>query len=257
MMKFLILMKKRYSILAIMLLFLSLFLMPTVDAFAKTKEVNQHIYDNAGLLSTNQLSDLETMCTEYSKKDRVNIIILTHNDSSAVEAETYIENFYDNSISDGSSVILLLDMYNREVFIEGYGYAERSVDGNRINKIVQEITPDLSDGNYSDALKQYIKLSDKYIKTGPIYLNLWLHLAIALIIGAIIVGVMAYNAGGRMTVGGGTYIDPNHSGLIGRRDDYIRTHITRVRKPQNNAVGGGGGGISAGGHSHSSGGGKF
>jgi uncharacterized protein len=61
-----------------------------------------------------------------------------------------------------------------------------------------------------------------------------------------------------MTVSGNNYIDSEHSGLIGRRDDYIRTHVTRIHKPQdNNNGGGGGGGISAGGHSYNGGGGKF
>jgi uncharacterized protein len=75
---------------------------------------------------------------------------------------------------------------------------------------------------------------------------------------------MAFNSGGRMTAGSSNYMEQNNSGLIGRRDDYIRTQVTRVRKPQNNNSGGGGfnaggfrGGMSGGGRSHSSGGGKF
>lgn len=67
-----------------------------------------------------------------------------------------------------------------------------------------------------------------------------------------------------MTAGSANYIEQNNSGLIGRRDDYVRTQVTRVRKPQNNSNNGGGfnaggfrGGVSGGGRSHSSGGGKF
>ncbi len=95
--------------------------------------------------------------------------------------------------------------------------------------------------------------------------NVFVQLLIAIVIGAVTVVIMAYNSGGRMTAGGSNYIDPNHSGLIGRRDDYIRTTVTRIRKPQDNNTGGRGGfnaggfrgGMSGGGRSHSSGGGKF
>jgi uncharacterized protein len=91
-------------------------------------------------------------------------------------------------------------------------------------------------------------------------MNIWVLLAAALVIGAVAVGIMAFNAGGRMTVNGNSYIDPNHSGLIGRSDDYIRTQVTRVHKPQNNSnnnFGGGSGGISSGGSSHSTSSGSF
>lgn len=98
---------------------------------------------------------------------------------------------------------------------------------------------------------------------GKLLSNVWFQLAVSLIIGAIVVGTMAYNSGGRMTAGSNTYLDPGHSGLIGRRDNYIRTTVTRVRKPTQNTgkggfnAGGFRGGISSGGHSHSSSRGKF
>lgn len=248
--------KKRYPIMAVMLLLLSLFLIPIDSAFAETKEVNQHIYDNAELLSTDQLSDLEAMCTEYSEKDNVDIIIMTHNDSNAVYAEKYISDFYDKMLYE-NCVILLVDMVNRDVVIEDYGkFAKSKMSSKDLSTMIEEITPYLSDGDYATAFEKYIKSSDNFINAVPIYQNTFLHIVIALLIGAIVVAIMAYNAGGKMTVGGNTYLDPNHSGLIGRRDDYIRTHITRVRKPQNNNNGGGGG-ISAGGHSYNSAKGKF
>ncbi len=115
------------------------------------------------------------------------------------------------------------------------------------------------DTNYNNNGSGYIDNSSN--SGGQILTKAWVQLLIALVIGGVVVGVMAYNAGGRMTTGGNTYMDPNHSGLIGRRDDYLHTQVTRVRKPQNNNTGshggGGGGGISAGGRSHSSGGSSF
>lgn len=299
--------KVRYIAFLALGLILSVFLIAPSSVSAATEQSSQHVYDNAGLLSTSEVSDLENLCTEYGADAGIDIMILTHDDPSAVYAEDYIEDFED-TIPDGDRVYLLLDMQNRVVFMEGYGLCETYIQSNRIDTIIEEITPDLSDGNYYDALATYIERSAAYMSddselnydsnysqpaqssdpnasnydetlpegyysantttntTDSILTNVWVQLLAAVIIGAVAVAIMAYNSGGKMTTGGGTYMDQNNSGLIGRRDDYIRTQVTRIRKPQNNNNGHGGGGfnaggfrggVSMGGSSHSSGGGKF
>lgn len=284
-----------YLVLSILLL--SLLLLPVRNAEASDSSVTfPHIYDNAGLLSTPDLADLEEMCISYGEDAGIDIFILTHNDSGAVDGEVYIEDFYDNSLYENytDSVILLVDMYNSEVVLEAYGIAEDHIPSSRGDVIIDEIIPHLSDAEYTTAFEIFIKDSASYMiqdaipnnsgnyttqdeygnyansntnsnsysnsSEPSILTNIWLQLGVAIAIGATTVGIMAYNAGGRMTAGGNTYIDQNHSGLIGRRDDYIRTTVTRVRKPQNNNNNSGGGfsgGFSAGGHSHSTSRGKF
>lgn len=251
--------KKTFTIFTALFLLFSFLLVPADFVFADTNTKIQHIYDKAELLSTAERTELEDMCTKSSQKDAVDIIIMTHNDSSAVYAEKYISDFYDKMLYK-NCIILLVDMHNRDVYIEDYGKRARSkISSGKIDTIVDRITPSLSSGEYAEAFNKYIKCTDNYINQVPIYENVWVHLLAAIIIGAAAVAIMAYHAGGRMTVGGSTYIDSNDSGLIGRRDDYIRTQVTRIRKPENNGGGngGGGGGISAGGNSYNGGGGKF
>ncbi|MBB2184298.1 TPM domain-containing protein [Lachnospiraceae bacterium MD1] len=287
-----------------LMLFLILFIVsniPTLHVSASTV-FNQHIYDEADLLSTSERDKLEEMCIEYGEEAGIDILILTHDDRTAPYAETYIEDFEDQYPA-GDRVYLLVDMYNRVVFIEGYGLAETYIHSKRIDQIIDDITPDLSDGNYYDAFVSYIEQSSAYMKddselnydhdynyakpqssnpndayydeTWPgdssssndsILSNILVQLVVAMIIGAVVVAIMAYNSGGKMTAGSNTYMDPSQSGLIGRRDQYIRTQVTRVRKPQNNNSNGGKGGfssggfrggVSSGGRSHSSGGGRF
>jgi len=281
--------RKLFPLLAFIFSFLSLFVISPIIAAASETSQFQHIYDDAALLSSSELSDLEDMCVTYGEDADVNIFILTHEDASAVDAEIYIENFYDNNLygTYTDSVILLIDMANRDVMIEGFGTAETYIHSNRIYEILEDITPYLTDGDYVTAFEKYIKSVNSYMldTSDPNYSrdyttpaqdgsdlnkyieskeeksileNGFIQLVIAAVIGAGTVGIMAYNSGGRMTAGSNTYIDPNHSGLIGRSDTYLRTTVTRVRKPENNNSGGGfQGGVSAGGHSHSSGRGKF
>ena len=289
---------------ALVLLFLLILPSSNIMA-AETADAYPHVYDKAGLLSTDEVTELEAMCKSYGDDAGIEIMILTHNDSTAPYAEDYIENFEDQ-LPAGDRVYLLVDMYNRVVFMEGYGTAETYIHSKRIDAIINEITPNLSEGNYYDAFVTYIERSAAYMsddselnndhdysagkpqssdpnapnydETWPsnynssdneavsILSNMWVQLLIAAIIAAVVVAIMTYNSGGKMTAGAGNYIDQSHSGLIGRRDDYLQTTVTRVRKPQNNNTnsGGGGfnaggfrGGVSGGGRSHSSGGGKF
>lgn len=289
------------SLLTICLLTIFLMIGKEVTA-AETSDIYQHVYDDAKLLSTSEVSDLEVLCTTYGEEAGIDIMILTHSDSDAPYIEDYIENFED-TLPVGDRIYLALDMVERDVFMEGYGSAETYIHSKRIAAIIEEITPYLSDGDYYNAFAIYIERSAAYMgddselnydhdysagtpqssdpnapnydatwpseynsgnELADILSTWWVQLLIAVAVGVITVSIMAYNSGGRMTAGANNYIDQSHSGLIGRRDDYLRTTVTRIRKPQNNNNGGGGfnaggfrGGVSGGGRSHSSGGGKF
>lgn len=294
-------------ILALLLLMAGLITHTAVQAYAADTEntaINQHVYDKADLLSTSEIEQLEQLCIDYGDEAGIEIMILTHDDPNGGYAEDYIEDFEDQ-LPIGDRVYLLIDMNERVVFMEGYGSAETYIHSKRIDTIIDEITPNLSEGNYYDACVTYIKRSAAYMsddselnydhdytaqppqssnpnapnydETWPsdrnvgssgfidIISNVWVQLIVSILIGIITVSVMAYQSGGTMTAGSNNYIEQGNSGLIGRRDDYIRTQVTRVRKPQNNSSnsgsgfnsGGFRGGTSGGGRSHSSGGGKF
>jgi uncharacterized protein len=275
--------RKAFPVLMVLCLIFSFALNITSARASETSDTIRHVYDDAKLLSSAEASDIEDKCISYGKDAGINIFILTHDDSSAVDGEIYIENFFDTNLKGtyDDSVILLVDMANRDVVLEGYGTAETYIHSQRGDVIIDKISPYLTDEKYADAFEIYIERSAAYMKdksdpnysrnytTAPetrdtasaedtILTNIWFQLLVAAAIGAISVGIMAYNAGGRMTAGGGTYMDQNNSGLIGRRDDYIRTTVTRIRKPENNNSNGGfHGGISAGGSSHSTSRGKF
>ena len=91
-----------------------------------------------------------------------------------------------------------------------------------------------------------------------ILFNIWFQLGGALVIGGIVVGLMAYRSGGRVTVNSHTYEDASTSGIVDRQDQYIRTTVTKRKiEKSSGSSSGGGGGITGGGHSHSGSRGKF
>jgi uncharacterized protein len=116
-----------------------------------------------------------------------------------------------------------------------------------------------SQNNYDDAQRQFVE---------NVLYKTWFQLLAAIIIGVITVAIMASRSGGRVTTNNHTYLNEGNSGLVARRDDYISTSVTKVKRPEPNNTtnttshgsfsGGGrssgGGGVSSGGRSHSGGG---
>lgn len=277
-------------------LLLTLLLHPS-SAYAAPED--QKVYDNYGLFTEDEANQLEEIAKENGEKGKVDIVIITEASIGDKTRKKYLEDFYDQygfgynkEFGDAALILINMDPSDRGVEIQGYGEAEYYLNNDRIEYVLDDIVPLLSDGRYYDAMVQFAEETAYYMnekkgvntsnpvggensgeyygessydgpsnyygeKQSNILFNPLVQLGISLVIGAIVVGSMAYGSGGRMTVNNNTYIDNQHSMVVARRDDYIRTVTTRVRKPSNNGGGGrssGGGGISSGGSSHSGGG---
>lgn len=278
------------------------------EAVADTYGDDKRVYDEADLLNDSETEELEALSHEKGEEAGIEIFILTHNDRNATYPEKYIEDFEDQ-LPAGDRVYFLYDVYNNEIFMEGYGQAETYIHSKRIDKIFDNVADYIRNGYYYDAFKTYITMAADYMEDdselnydhdyiydstpdgfdpdneysyddydyeghyrreefkNSILSNFWFQLIVALAIGGIVVGAMAYSSGGRMTAGARDYLDSSRGGLIGRRDQYIRSTVTRWRKPQQNSSSGGSrggfnaggfrGGVSSGGRSHSSGGRKL
>lgn len=229
------------------------------------------IYDEANLLNEQEKSELNALANEYGAERQTDFVILTTNNTENQDVQLLTEDFYDEHAlgydkAHGNAVILTLDMYNRDVYLAGFSKAEDDLDSGRLDKIRNKITPDLTEGNYRLAFEKYINLSYKYMGYMPgvnpdnILFNIWFQLIASVAIGGVVVGIMTYRSGGRVTVNRATYEDSSTSSVIDRQDRYIRTTVTKRKIEKNNnngGGGGGGGGTSRGGHSHSGSRGSF
>ncbi|MBS4197800.1 TPM domain-containing protein [Lederbergia citri] len=252
-------------------LFIITFFLILLPFSTNSHAAEQKIYDYAGLLTDDQVQRLEAMANEYGAKRNSDFIILTTNDTEGKTAQKYMEDFYDETAPGydkphGNTAILTIDINGRNVYLGGFYKAEKYLDDERLTQIREKITPDLSNGNYEHAFETFIKTSYKYMGFRPgvnpdnLFFNIWFQIICSLGLAGIIVGIMAYNSGGRVTINSSTYEDGHKSRVLDRRDIYIRTTTTKRRKPSNNSSGGGsrgGGGFTSGGHSHSGSGGKF
>lgn len=241
------------------------------------------------------LEDLCEQYGEEGKVDIVIITDEVSGESSKQYMEDFYDEKgfgYNQEFGDTAMIFVNMNPEYRNVTIQGYGNAEYYLNNDRIEHILDDVTKLLMAGNYYKAMEEFAKQAayymneEKGVNTAPaagepgsgnyygesgyagpsdyygekednILYNTFFQLGIAVIIGAVTVGIMAMNSGGRVTVSNRTYLDDGNSGITATRDDYIRTTTTRVKKPSNNNNGGGrssgGGGISSGGHSHSGG----
>lgn len=262
-------MVKKQFILLIALFFL-LFPLGLTEA-ADTK---QRVFDDAGVLSASEVETLEKLSAEYSEKNETDFVILTTDGAEKKGIETYVEDFADRTgigygKHKGSAAIVGIDINDdydgRDVTIRSFDKAEKSLDPDRLTSIIKKITPALSAGNYYGTFQEFIITSDEYmeyrdgVNPNSILFKWWFQLGASLALGGIIVGMMAFNSGGRVTVNSQTYFETNNSRVNSKRDVFVNQTVSKVKKPTNNNGSGGssGGGVTGGGRSFSGSSGKF
>jgi uncharacterized protein len=228
----------------------------------------QLVYDDAGLLNEEQADELNAQANELGADRATDILIVTSTNSANADVVKMTEDFYDNHAPGydqphGDAVILMMDMKHREMYLAGFGKAESLLDDDRLNNIRAKITPALTNGDYSLAFHQYIETAHRYMGFRPgvnpdnILFRVWFQLAVSLVLAAIIVGLMAFRSGGRVTVNRLTYEDEGTSGVLEKQDQFLHTTVTRQKIERKRSGGGSGGGVSGGGHSHSGSRGSF
>ncbi len=266
------------------------------------------IYDYADLLDESDEAALELVFYTCGMGAYTDIILVTTEDMEGKPDQVYLEDFQDelyfvqDLLAENASM-MLINMEDRMVTIQGYGDCEYWLNNDRIEYILDWVYEDLSLGDYYAAAETFAEQtvyymgqdngvsteyepgqdygesydgpSDYYSEplqeryTAGEYLGRKLSetffgsllLAVAgSVVACLIIGL---NRKTRVTVHAATYMDQQNSGLTARRDDYLRTTITKIRRPTesgSNSHGGrssGGGGRSSGGRSHSGGSRRF
>jgi uncharacterized protein len=263
--------KRNKPILAVLLFLVVILALPARPEMADAAEAapKKLIYDDAALLSQKEYDELNAMANQYGAERETDIMIVTTKNAENIDVMKLTQDFYDEHAPGydkphGNAVILTLDMNNREIYLAGFYKAELYLDDGRLDKIRDRITPDLSNGDYALAFQTYIQTAYKYMGVRPgtdpdfILFHIWFQLIVSIGVAGAIVSLMVFRSGGRTTVTRRTYEDTATSGIIGQRDQYIRTTITKQKIEKNNGGGsGGGGGVTRGGHSHSGSRGSF
>lgn len=256
-------------IFSFILVLLCLPLLTSDKAFA----ASNYIDDEASLLNSDEITKLNEEIEEFKNSYDTNIYIATITTLGTKDKYDYAHILAENN-DIGNGIVILYDYENNEkgkrtLVIQSHRddissantLAYDYITPNRCDRITNSISSYFVDRDYYNGFHKAISLLSDKITVSPdkensfiysIWGKSWVQLLISLAIGAIIVAIMLFNAGGKITTNSNTYLNQQHSGLIGRYDHYIRTQTTRRKRETSSSNGSersGGGGSSHGGSS--------
>ena len=128
------------------------------------------IRDSAGLLSTDEISKLETSLQEFMDNHKMEAVILITNDIGNKTPKEYALDYFNaNNYGYGDTkdgIILMINMSTRKFNISSNGSAVKYLTNSRLESIKAGITPHLSKGNYYKAFEVFIDQTSDYISAG-------------------------------------------------------------------------------------------
>ncbi len=272
-------MKKKISI---ALLSLTLIISLAVSAFA-AGGAGKLIDDAASLLNEEQYSRLSAKLDEISEKHDLDIAVVTSTGLAGKTAQAYADDAYDingygrGDEKDGVLLLICVDSQSGEgdVCISTCGYGITAFTDKGIKYIIDEITPELSEKKYDEAIEKYAELCDdliKQAKDGKPYgaseeddgsLSLvWIPISILIgfVIASIVVSSMkAQLKSVRKQTAAASYVKENGVNITDRRDLFLYRTVTKKEKSNNNNNSSSSSSThtSASGQTHGGGGGKF
>lgn len=266
-------------------------LVNTEDTISSTRLVQDaegYVYDYAGLLSYDEISELEEQIVDMREKTDWDIFAVTIYDAEGKSSMAYADDFYDERTTDDSDgILVLIDMDNREIYISTCGKAIRYLEDTRTERILDEGYYYVSDGEYASCLSAMLSSAEYFYDSGisqnqynedievgsiSVYRTLaWMEVIPVLLL-AVGVGLAIYfivvksysMKGGRYDY---PYMKYGKIELISQEDRFIRQNVTHYRIQTNSGSGHGTGGRgssgrssvhrSSSGRSHGGGGRKF
>lgn len=236
------------------------------------------VVDEADILTDIEESNLLEEANRISQKQNCDVVILTIYSLEEYTATEYADDYYDYSGfgygSSGDGILFLVSMEDRDWAISTKGFGITAFTDAGQEYMMENIKPDLSDGDYYDAFETYTELCDDFIsqaKSGNAYDNgnlpqeplslIWI--PISILIGVVfaffITGVMKGKLKSvRSQPAASSYLKKNSMVVTTSKDTYLYSSVTRVPRNTGNSSGGGSSTHrSSSGSSHGGSSGKF
>jgi len=242
-----------------------LLIIMTIAPSVKAEGTQVRIADSADIVTDAEEQELQTLLDEVSAKYDVDIVIATTNLLLGATPEESADIAYDTMGCKEDGMILYISMVTRDVYIRPQGNCdEKMIRRDGAAYMIEKITPALSDGDYADAFKKYISLSDKFLEkaqNGEPYdgnnmprdlMDYLKAIGIALLIGLVIGFLVVSSMKAKLkTVGfnraAADYVKPGSMYVSQSNDMFLYRTVNRRARPKSNSSGGGGGSSGGGG----------
>ena len=159
-------MKKRVVSIIFAIFLVSLSVLP---AFAESEGASTYgrLVDNAKLLSEDEYSQLKEHIDTVSEKYTFDVVIVTEKSIGDKTPTEYADDFFDyKGYGEGDNhdgILFLLDMENRKWAISTTGAGIPYFTDYGQERIMDDVKPYLSDGEYYDAFDTFVTMCDDYI----------------------------------------------------------------------------------------------
>lgn len=221
---------------------------------------NSRLVDDARLLPESEYNEVLAVLDEISERQQFDVVVHTTTSTNGQYIRDYADDYFDyNGYGFGSrydGAILVIDMSSRDWWISGCGRGADNINSSVIDTIGDEITPYLSNGDYSTAMITFAEQCDKYCNGAPYnwFFGILLSVGIGFIIALIAVFSMKSKLKSvRFQPAAKDYLVAGSMNVTASRDMFLYRNVTRRAKPKENS----GSHTSSSGRSHSGGGGSF
>ena len=266
---------------ALMLLFaLAVPAFATENGFA---DLYYRLNDSAEVLTEDENSKLEASLEELSVRQNFDVVIVTIDSLESVDytgMEEYADDLYDYGQfgygENRDGVLLLVSTGDRKWHISTCGYGITAFTDAGIQYLGEQMTPDMSDGDYAAAFRTFIRWTDAYVtaaREGHPYdvdnmprepfsiVYLGVALVIGLVTALIVTGIMKSRLKSVAPQRDATnYVRQGSMKLTNQRDLFLYHEVHRTERPKESSSGDSGGSsthTSSSGSTHGGGGGSF
>ena len=229
--------------------------------------VENYVFDYAGLLSLEEIYELELQIADMREKTGWDIFAVTTDYAEGKSAMAYADDFYDErTAEDSDGMLVLIDMDNREIYVSTCGEAIRYLTDARIERILDDGFYYVSNGEYASCLAAMLSTAEYYfdagipqnqynydVETGAVseYRVLtWMEVVPVFFLAVIVGLAIFFGVKKSYSMKGGRYEYPymkyGKLDLTTHQDQFLRTHTTHHRIQTSSS---GSGGRSSGGRS--------
>ena len=227
------------------------------------------VVDDAGLLTSDQVRELNALAERVSAGYGMDVAVLTVNSLGGKTARDFADDYYDSHNYHYDGLILVLAIQDREWYISTSGSAIQAFTDYGIDQIGDLIVPYFSSGAYYEGFHAFVSEASEYMeayKRGePIDLperSISSILLVSLLLGLVAAGVSGGIMCGNMNTkrwqqDAGTYTKQDGFSFPVRQDIFLYHNVMKTPRPEPSCSGGSSTHTSTSGRSHGGGGGKF
>lgn len=229
------------------------------------------VVDEAELMTATQVEILEKEASALADTYAMDVVILTVRSTNGKYIQDHADDYFDYNGygigSEHSGVLLMLAMDEREWWLSTCGDTIDALTDYGQEKLMDEVVPYFSDGDYYSGFRTYLRQLDVYFAAyengSPIdrHPNIFLIAMVALAVGAFAgwITIMVMKSGMKTTrpqTGAACYVENGSYQLLRQRDIFLYSRTTKIKKAESNSSGSSTHRSSSG-RSHGGSGGRF